>query len=281
MPYDRVRAFNLPADPVNQHALAKARYLGPIIAMHNDSSLRAWLDAHYDVVLVCTPVVLTADLLPLLKRSAQASAVGMFMWDFFPLAQVEAGVFSPRLGRVVAPLERSLVKYVDVAFPMSPRGAEFTREYFRRPQMTSVVVPPWGSEVVLDSYEQGPLHEHITVVWGGQFSKRRAVGDILAVAERMKSERPDIRFRFAGSGSLRDRFERDARERALSNVVFEGALVRGDYHRWLSRADIALSAIEPGSTPSFPSKTVDYSQRSLPIVASVEAGNDFGTILES
>lgn len=271
-----VRAFNIPGSgwlprKVSRlQALARAR---------TSRALRSWL-AEYEALLVHTPAILTGGLAHQLKKSGIVDQVGMFMWDFFPQIQLDFGdgVWL-KAHRPLHMIEERLMSAVDIAFPMSPRGRDFTRDYFHRPDLDCVIVPPWGADMDVPVALTEPV-DTFRVVWGGRFTPGRAVGDLLTAAHLLRDTHPDIVFHLAGDGPYRHEWGERAKIMGLTNVVFEGHLTRLDYHALLSSADLAVSVIAPGSTPSFPSKTVDYAVRGLPVIAAVEDENDYGRILE-
>ena len=251
-----------------------------LMSQFSDARWRSWRRRSYDAGLAHTPAVFTAGLLAHLKRRGDVRELGMFMWDFFPQAHLDTGHGSwLPAHRPLRRIEAALMSATDVAFPMSSWGADFTRAYYHLPNVRCVVVPPWGADYPAPPPRALPEKE-FTVAWGGQFSPRRAVGDILAAARQLQVTDPDVVIRLAGGGRDRARWQAQATELQLTNVTFEGMLQKANYHSLLRASDLALSVLEPGTTPSFPSKTVDYAIRGLPLVAAVERGNDFGEMIQ-
>ena len=76
----------------------------------------------------------------------------------------------------------------------------------------------------------------------------------------------------------------EVRERSLfqSNIRWLPAMDRESYLDLLVACDVGMVATVPGVTSfSIPSKTLDYLRSGLPVIAAVEAGNDFIAILEN
>lgn len=274
-----IRVFILGPAPFWAATRGPAKYLPNVWRLNLNRRLARWLDGPYDGFMHATPGVLSAGLGARLKRSGTVKQSGMFMWDFFPVANQEAGAVGlGRTARVAFSLERSVVKNTDVLFTMSPGGARYAKAYYRLTSPKTVVLPPWGSQVIPDT-DQDARFDEFTFVWGGQFIGRRAIPDLLAAAQILERRGESVAIRLVGDGPLLDESKMRLEQSGLSSVRFEGRLSRMDYLKLLRRSHAAISVIEPGSSPSFPSKTVDYCQAGLPLVISVEEGNDYGDLI--
>lgn len=275
-----LRAYVLGHPPRWASRRGPAKYAPNVWRLNMNRGLARWLDGPYDLFLFVTPGVLSAGIGQRLRRAGKVKRVGFLLWDFFPITQVEAGSLS--LGVLEAPLvqlERMLAKTSDVLLPMSPSGGRFAKRYYGLESTPTRVLPPWGSP--MDFPEDASGFQRFTCAWGGQMIAKRAIPDLLRAASLLAESGVEVDFRLAGDGPLLPKFIEMAHDLGLSNVHFEGRLTRTDYLALLARSDAALSVIEPATSPSFPSKTVDYCQAGLPVIASVEEGNDYGRILES
>ncbi len=91
----------------------------------------------------------------------------------------------------------------------------------------------------------------------------------------------NICFLFIGRGSERERLENIAITEGLVNVKFLDYVPREEYQDVVQACDIGMISLSRRlSVPSFPSKSVDYFKVSLPILASLDAVTDFGSILQ-
>lgn len=276
---ERLRVFTLGTPPLWAPKKGSLKYAPNLWRLNLNRSLRDWLNGPYDGFLLATPGVMSAGVGQKLKRSGVVKKVAFVLWDFFPIAQTEAGALrlGPAKGLAYG-MERRVAAASDVLLAMSPAGAEFAKSYYRLPDARTAILPPWGRPV---SSTENSLEKYsrFTCVWGGQFIARRAIPDILKSAQLLEQQGVDVDFRLAGDGPLLEESRLAAGDLGLSTVHFEGRLTREDYFSLLKRSHVALSVIEPGSSPTFPSKTVDYCQAGLPLVASVEACTDYGRIM--
>lgn len=239
-----------------------------------------WLRTSYDLLLVATPGMVYSSVLAQLRRHTNVRRYALVMWDFFPIAQLEAGaVRAPGLEGLLYRAEARVVEGMDTYFVLTPKAGDFLRSYYPGATGKIEFLRPWGPDLGAES-TGGRAPEVLTVVWGGNFIARRAIDDILRVAEQSKLRDLPVRFLFAGDGQTREAYEQMACDLGLTNVTFLGRLDRTEYLALLGTADVATSFLTESSSPCFPSKTVDYCQAGLPLLVTCESGNDYGSILE-
>lgn len=257
------------------------KYIAPNLSAWFDGAWLKWLRDEYDLLLVATPVTIYSATLARVFSSTHVRVKGLIVWDFFPIAQLEAGaVTAPGFERALFWAENRIVRQMDVYFVLTPMAGDFLRSYYSEATGATEVLRPWGPDLVEGSASPG-AHDHLTVVWGGNFIARRAVEDLLRVAEESMRRGLSVRFLLAGDGATRGDYERMAERLGLTNVEFVGRLDRASYLELLAEADIATSLLTESTSPCFPSKTVDYCQVGLPLLVTCESGNDYGAILEA
>lgn len=105
----------------------------------------------------------------------------------------------------------------------------------------------------------------------GTHGMAHALDSILAVAERVKQD-DRFRFLFVGDGAERPRLEQLARSRALSNVVFLGALPRDQMNDVYATSDLCLVPLRKAElfTTVIPSKIFEILAMERPILLSVD-----------
>lgn len=274
-----LRAFVLGVPPAWAPHRGALKYAPNVWRLNLNRSLDRWLTGPYDGFLFFTPGVMSAGVGQRLRRMGVVRRTGFLLWDFFPVAVSEAGALA--LGpaeRTAFGLERRIAAASDVLLAMSPAGADFAKAYYGLPTAHTAILPPWGRPVTMPG-PQPPKYERFTCVWGGQFIGLRAIPDILEAARILESQGVPVDFRLAGDGPLLEETRQRVRALGLESVHFEGRLTHDRYLDVLRRSHVGLSVIEPVSSPCFPSKTVDYCQVGLAMVASVEQSSDYGQII--
>jgi hypothetical protein len=235
----------------------------------------------YDAFVTATPAILAKTMSRLLRSRCSETKQVLLLWDYFPRAQYDARVLrGGKAGQsALEALERRVVSQFDLLCPMTEGSVEFARRYYRcADQIPLSVIPPWGSNLGLMKDDPRPLP--LRFVWGGQFSARRALGDLLDVALGVQASEEDAQFILVGEGSMRKQVEATIENRNQRNIKVLNSCSRREYQELLTTCHYGLSFMEEASSPCFPSKIVDYCQAGLPIIASVETGSDLGQILE-
>ena len=231
---------------------------------------------HYDLCIFTSPALLSWWLPWRLRRAGATSHTLLFLWDFFPIHQLEIGrIGFSWLGRALKLLERSAISGADTVALMSPANLQFFRRYHRGSVPATIQIPPWSSSKPVAS--MAPDLPPLRVIFGGQITRGRGIDTLLNAAELLIDEKDEIQFWIAGDGPQRSILARRAHDRGLVNVRFYGALEREAYRSLARRAHVGVAITVPGiSPPSFPSKIVEYCSLGLPVVVCVESSSDAG-----
>ena len=103
----------------------------------------------------------------------------------------------------------------------------------------------------------------------------------MKLAER-KQNTKNIVFLIIGDGTERQRIEKIAREKELTNVIFQNTISREDYNELTKECEVGLICLnEKFTIPNIPSKTLSYFNAKIPVLASVDKNTDYGQLLEN
>lgn len=235
----------------------------------------------YDLCIFTSPASFSWGLPGRIRRSGIARHTLLFLWDFFPIHQLEIGRINlPGLAPIMKWTERRAIKSADTVALMSPANTKFFRNYHRGARNQTVEIPPWSSKK--PAAPVGKPSSPLTVIFGGQIAKGRGVDTLVESAAILSRREAPVRIVVAGNGPDRAMLQREAEERGLDNIEFVGSLPRERYHDLARRAHAGVAITVSGVTPpSFPSKIVEYCSLGLPVLVCVEASSDAGQIVES
>ncbi|MBF0414775.1 MAG: glycosyltransferase family 4 protein [Magnetococcales bacterium] len=111
-------------------------------------------------------------------------------------------------------------------------------------------------------------------VYAGNMGVAQGMGILLDLAESLK-HRTDFGFLFVGRGSDAQRLRADAQQRRLDNVVFFDEIDPDEIPGLYEQCHIGLVALDPRhKTHNIPGKFLSYMQAGLPVLASINPGND-------
>jgi glycosyltransferase involved in cell wall biosynthesis len=101
------------------------------------------------------------------------------------------------------------------------------------------------------------------------------------LAESLKA-RSDFGFLFVGRGSDAQRLRSDASARALDNVAFFDEIDPDEISGLYAQCHVGLVALDPRhKTHNIPGKFLSYMQAGLPVLASINPGNDLVELIST
>ncbi len=169
----------------------------------------------------------------------------------------------------------------DLVRVMTPRNEDFFRAYFGAQAQQLFLLPPWGSDqsVGVDTVRRGSAP--FTAVFGGQLAAGRGIAEIVDAATILEGINPEVHVQIFGSGPLEPALRSRIDSAGLCNIRLMGAAPRSEYAAALGAAHTGIAAtVEGVSVPTFPSKIVDYTSSSLPVVVASERSGDVGRWIE-
>ncbi len=117
-------------------------------------------------------------------------------------------------------------------------------------------------------------------VYAGNMGIAQGMGVLIDLAERLLS-RTDIGFVFVGRGSDAQHLRADAENRCLNNVLFYDEIDPAEIPGLYTQCHVGIVVLDPRhKTHNIPGKFLSYMQAGLPVLASINPGNDLeGMIL--
>ncbi|MDO8275467.1 MAG: glycosyltransferase family 4 protein, partial [Serpentinimonas sp.] len=117
-------------------------------------------------------------------------------------------------------------------------------------------------------------------VYAGNMGVAQGMGVLLDLAESLH-DRTDIGFLFVGRGSDAQRLRTNASARGLDNVVFFDEIDPAEIPGLYAQCHAGLVALDPRhKTHNIPGKFLSYMQCGLPVLASINPGNDLVELIE-
>lgn len=235
----------------------------------------------WDGVVWYAPSIFHGPFANALKR-ANACKGYLIIRDIFPEWSVDMGLMGRglpyRFFKAVANYQYSVADVIGIQSPGN-------RAYFADGLKSRIeVLQNWladASNVGCSiSLSGGKLVGRTIFVYAGNMGVAQGMGVLLDLAERLHS-RPDIGFLFVGRGSDSQRLRTDADKRGLDNVAFHDEIDPTEIPGLYAQCHIGIVALDPRhKTHNIPGKFLSYMQAGLPVLASINPGNDLeGLIL--
>lgn len=240
----------------------------------------------WDGVVWYSPTIFLGPIAKALKSRSKCPSY-LIIRDIFPEWAVDMGLMGRglpyRVFKAVANYQYSVADVIGVQTPGNI-------PYFRTPAKGSSArvevlhnwladAPVTGCSVVIaDTHLKGRK----IFVYAGNMGIAQGMGILLDLAEKLKA-RADIGFVFVGRGTDARRLRTDSKQRELDNVLFFDEIDPDEIPGLYAQCHVGLVALDPRhKTHNIPGKFLSYMQSSLPVLASVNDGNDLvGLIKEN
>lgn len=169
---------------------------------------------------------------------------------------------------------------------MSEGNIDFIHEQYPGMKMgKGVILYNWVTEPPLT--EPDPtlrprlgLDGKFVALFGGNLGKGQRIENIAYLAEHYM-DKPDIVFLIIAKGVEKDRLQRIAEEKQLTNIRFMDFMPQKDYLNLTGSVDLGLVSInENYRVPTCPSKAVSYMAAGVPVFAMINSGSDYGQWIE-
>jgi glycosyltransferase involved in cell wall biosynthesis len=241
-----------------------------------------------DLIYSTSPCASVAFLLRWALRKFKAVSY-LYIVDFFPHHQRAIGLLpgGPVL-KLAALQENALIRMFDVVGCMTRKNVEYLKRNYRlRPEQRIEILPlstGISPKVEVDRAavraRYGLANDKVIAVFGGQITEGRGIDQILEAARISREAEPNLHWLLIGSGRLVHLVQAYIDDGG-DNLTLVSNLPRDTYLELASACDLGLVVTVPiADIPTFPSKTLDYLQVGLPVVAAVETDTDYREFVE-
>jgi glycosyltransferase involved in cell wall biosynthesis len=236
----------------------------------------------FDAVVWYSPSIFLGPVVNWVKKRSQCPSY-LIIRDIFPEWAVDMGLMGRgvpyRFFKAVANYQYSVadvigvqtsgnLSYFDGADPKTQR-IEVLHNWLAD-------APGVGCSINVNS---SALKGRKVLVYAGNMGIAQGMDVLLQLAERLK-ERSDIGFLFVGRGSDAKRLREEAKAKELDNVVFHDEIDPDEIPGLYAQCHVGLVALDPRhKTHNIPGKFLSYMQAGLPVLASINEGNDLAQLI--
>ncbi|WP_134690955.1 glycosyltransferase family 4 protein [Enterobacter hormaechei] len=234
----------------------------------------------FDGVVYYSPSIFWGSLVKKIKFRCQCPAY-LILRDMFPQWVIDAGMLkagSP-VDRYFRLFERSSYRQANRIGLMSDKNLEVFRmtnkgypcEVLRNWASLTPAVLPTG---YVPLRQRLRLEDKVIFFYGGNIGHAQDMANLMRLARNMVKH-PNAHFLFIGQGDEVELINTLAAEWALPNFTYLDSLSQDEFKFILSEMDVGLFSLSAKhSSHNFPGKLLGYMVQSLPILGSVNAGND-------
>jgi len=244
-------------------------------------------NSHFDlIVLYSSPMVLYK--MAEVYKKLNKCPVYLVLRDIYPQTGVDLGAYKKDglIYRHFRSIEKKLYNICDIIAAQSPANRDFILKHNPQLDPKKVAVlynwktPTETPPAEINFRDRFGLHGKTVCLYGGNMTSSQDLRELLATA-KLCSDLDNTIFLIIGFGKERKMLEQRAAQLALTNLMFENPLPLNQFNILVSQCDIGLTFLNKKfTTHNFPGKLLDYMNASLPIVASVNDGNDMKQMIE-
>lgn len=247
----------------------------------------------FEILISSTPAFIFLFFPYLLKRKSKILNY-MILWDFYPYCLMSTNIIKSKIIEfLMKNLEKISFKVYDIFGCMSNGNIDFFKEKYPKFFKNKIVeiLPIWSRESEARALKISEKKEirgkynigenNFLLVYGGAFSEVQELEKILVLAEKLKLN-SNIKFIMIGQGNKKEELRNQIKVKNLDNIFIYDYIPREEYEKLLDACDMGIVCLNSNmKVPSFPSKTLDYFKRSLPILAMVDETTDYLKILKN
>lgn len=257
-------------------------FLMPFAMLHNlrksPISNMSW-----DGVVWYSPTIFLGPIANSLKKTNGCRSY-LIIRDIFPEWAVDMDLISKGLPyRFFKFIERYQYSIADVIGVQTPANLTYFDSWARASERRVEVLQNWLAEApdlgCSISVADSPLAGRTIFVYAGNMGVAQGMGILIDLAERLH-DRHDIGFIFVGRGSDAHVLRDDVRVRGLDNVIFYDEIEPSEMPGLYAQCHVGIVALDPRhKTHNIPGKFLSYMQGGLPVLASINSGNDLADII--
>lgn len=244
-------------------------------------------NTNFDLVISSTPPITLVDLAGKIKKKHKAIFY-LILRDIFPQNAIDLGFMKPNsvVHQYFRRKEIKLYRTADHIGCMSNGNIQYLlnhnpqlkKEKLHELKNFQKVYTGFGRDY---SYlkEKYDLQGKFVVVFGGNMGKPQQLENVLHLADSCKKY-PDVLFLLLGEGNRIRKISSDISAGNLTNIRIQSTIPKQEYQNLLSVCDVGLISLhEKFTIPNIPSKSLDYFNVGLPVLASIDKATDFNEVL--
>jgi glycosyltransferase involved in cell wall biosynthesis len=242
-------------------------------------------NVQYEAIIWYSPSIFLGPIVKTLKSLSECPSY-LIIRDIFPQWAADMGLMSRGIAyQILSLVARFQYSAADVIGVQTPgnlaflQSADAGHHRARLEVLHNWLGAPANTPCSID-ITQTKLSGRRVFVYAGNMGVAQGMEKLLKLA-RMLRERSDIGFLFVGRGSMVEEIAKQVQAEKLNNVLFYDEIDPDEIPALYSQCEAGLVSLDPRhTTHNIPGKFLSYMQAGLPVLASVNAGNDLVDIVK-
>lgn len=235
----------------------------------------------FDGVVYYSPSIFFGSLVSKIKKRCQCKSY-LVLRDFFPQWAIDSGLMKEGslIERYFRFFESASYRQAEVIGVMSEKNLEIFNSNTES-QYPTIILRNWAnlsphylSDKEASLRERLGINDEVIYFYGGNIGHAQDMANLMRLARAMKSF-DDAHFLFVGQGDEVKLVNDLIEEWDLTNCSYLPSVSQAEFKDILAQVDVGLFSLSAQhSAHNFPGKLLGYMVQSLPILGSVNKGND-------
>ncbi|MDN3715947.1 glycosyltransferase family 4 protein [Vibrio breoganii] len=235
----------------------------------------------FDGVVYYSPSIFFGSLVSKIKKRCQCKSY-LVLRDFFPQWAIDSGLMKEGslIERYFRFFESASYRQADTIGVMSEKNLEIFNTNTDSQYPTTILrnwanlSPHYLSDKDSSLRERLGINDEVIYFYGGNIGHAQDMANLMRLARAMKSF-DDAHFLFVGQGDEVKLVNDLIKEWDLTNCSYLPSVCQAEFKDILGQVDVGLFSLSAQHTAhNFPGKLLGYMVQSLPILGSVNKGND-------
>ena len=238
----------------------------------------------HDLVVYYSPTIFWGGLVARLKKLWDAPSY-LILRDLFPQWALDQGLIrkGSKIEKYFRYFEKKNYEAADIIGLMSQKNLEWFIETEISDKKLEVLYN-WASNTPVkaeSNYKKKlGLEEKVVYFYGGNIGHAQDMMNIVRLAKNMKNE-TKVHFVLVGAGDEVELVREAMEKEQLNNMTLLPSVTQDEFKQMLAEFDVGLFTLhKEHSTHNFPGKLLGYMVQELPILGSINQGNDLKEIVE-
>jgi glycosyltransferase involved in cell wall biosynthesis len=235
-------------------------------------------DQKYDGIVWYSPSIFLGGLVAKLKQASNCRSY-LILRDIFPEWAVDMGLIGRgMIYRYFKGKEKFQYRQADVIGVQTPSNlGYFQKEHADlsgRAEVLNNWLAPQAGEACSIDIARTPLAGRRIFVYTGNIGIAQGMDILVRLAESYKSD-ASVGFLFVGRGTAVARLRKEVADLKFGNVLFHDEIPPEEISTLLHQCHVGLIALDPRHrNDNIPGKFLAYMQAGLPVLATINPGND-------
>mgnify|MGYP000117170840 FL=1 len=239
----------------------------------------------WDGIVWYSPTIFLGLLVYMLKKNSNCKSY-LIIRDIFPEWAVDMGLMGRGLPYIffkgIANFQYSVADVIGI---QTPGNRVYFENWENNPRKNLEVLNNWLAETPTQqcsiTVSDTQLAGRKIFVYAGNMGIAQGMDILLELADQLQS-RQDIGFLFVGRGSEVQKLRKETQKRKLENMLFFDEIDPDEISSLYDQCHVGLISLDSRhKSHNIPGKFLSYMQSGLPVLASVNDGNDLVALIES